>query len=557
MLVPSWLLRAADRRPDHPALTTDEGDLSYRALVSAVDAEAGRLWRAGARCGDHVVLTLPPGRSFVVALHAVLRLGAIAVPLDPALPAEERERRGAAATVEIVAAETPPAEPFAVRPPGPGEPRTGAGGAKGLSEQGDAFVVRPLGADRSRSSDEGAAPELLDDHDLDAPAIVVHTSGTSGPARPIPLTYGNWLWSAIGSAATLGCPPGERWLCAMPLNHVGGLSVLLRSVIAGTTAVVHAGWDTERVLAALTGDEPPTMVSLVPTTLRRLLDAGLRGPAATGGTTGTSSRVDDGREGRVHRLRWVLLGGAAIPAGLLDDAAAADVPVAPTYGMSEATSQIATLGPPLFCTTVRIDDPRGDGRDVASADGDADGHAHAHAHAGDAGDAGGAGDAGDAGEGTADRERGPRPVHPTTDPDVVGEILVRGPTVAAVAAGPDGWLRTGDLGRLDARGHLAVVGRTSDTIISGGENVLPLEVERVLDRLDGVRESAVFGRPDPEWGERVAARLIVDDPASFDIEALRATIRPLLAPHQRPREIELVDALPRTPSGKLLRRALR
>lgn len=510
VLVPSWLLRAADRRPEHAALVTEDGDLSYRELLAAVDAAAERLWRAGTRAGDRVVLELPPGRPFVVALHAVLRLGAVAVPLDPALPAEERGRRSVGATAIVGA-----------------DDAVGAGvGASGPG--GNGFVVRPAGAGEPRTDDPGGgggssdAALLLDHHDLDAPAIVVHTSGTSGPAKPIPLTYGNWLWSAIGSAATLGCPPDERWLGAMPLNHVGGLSVLLRSVIAGTTAVVHRGWDTDRVLSALTGagggrasvgglDARPTMVSLVPTTLRRLLDAGLHGPGAAG-------------LGPAHALRWVLLGGAAIPAGLLEDAAAAGVPVAPTYGMSEATSQIATLGPPLFCTTVRIDDPRGGGRGTDAAHGD---------------------------DGAA------RPVRPTADPDVVGEILVRGPTVAAVAIAPDGWLHTGDLGRLDARGHLAVVGRTSDTIISGGENVLPLEIERVLDRLDGIRESAVFGRPDPEWGERVCARLIVDDPASFDVDALRGAIRPLLAPHQRPREIELVDELPRTSSGKLLRRALR
>ncbi len=487
VLVPSWLLRAADRRPDHAALVTEDGELSYRALRDAVDAEAERLWSAGARRGDRVVLVLPPGRSFVVALHAVLRIGAVAVPLDPRLPDDERARRsaGATVTVGVGASETPPGI------------RSAVGGPTGGKPHGSA----------------SAAPELLDHHDLDAVAIVVHTSGTSGAAKPIPLTYGNWLWSAIGSAATLGGPPDELWLCAMPLNHVGGLSVLLRSVIAGTTAVVHPGWDTDAVLAALTGERRPTMVSLVPTTLRRLLDAGLRGPGAPG-------------SGPVHGLRWVLLGGAAIPAGLLEAAAAADIPVAPTYGMSEATSQIATLGPPLFCTTVAIDDPR-----VADRDGEQT--------AQDGGDCGG------------------RAVRPTATPDVVGEILVRGPTVAAIAVGPDGWLRTGDLGRLDARGHLTVVGRTSDTIISGGENVLPLEVERVLDRCDGVRESAVFGRPDPEWGERVCARLIVDDPDGFDGDALRTTIRPLLAPHQIPREIELVSALPRTPSGKLLRRALR
>lgn len=552
MLVESWLLRAADRRPDHEALSGPGYALTYAELLAEVDDVARALAAAGARRGERVGLVLPPGRGFVVALHAVLRLGAVVVPIDPLLPTEERERRlaGAVLTLGTGAGAGAASEGGAGREGGAGADGRAVCpvGAGKLHASAYAADEAPAAAEAPASDEAPAAvkapaadAELLDHHDLDAPAIVVHTSGTSGPAKAIPLTYGNWLWSAIGSAATLGCPPGERWLCAMPLNHVGGLSVLLRSVIAGTTAVVHEGWDTERVLAALTGEggtgtdgEPvgghaagvpgprPTMVSLVPTTLRRLLDAGLRGTSAVAdGDAGTTPSEGDRP---VHALRWVLLGGAAVPAGLLEDAAAAGVPVAPTYGMSEATSQIATLGPPLFCTTVRIDDPRGRGND---------------------GDAAGADD------------RAARPVHPTTDADVVGEILVSGPTVAATAAGRDGWLRTGDLGRLDERGHLTVVGRTADTIISGGENVLPLEVERVLDRLDGIRESAVFGRPDPEWGERVSVRLIVDDPASFDVEALRATIRPLLAPHQRPRDIEVVGELPRTPSGKLLRRALR
>ncbi|WP_022928524.1 class I adenylate-forming enzyme family protein [Patulibacter americanus] len=446
--VESWLLRSARRRPDHEAFV----GTTYRALAAEVDDAARRLWSAGARPGRRAGLALPPGRPFVVALHGLLRLGAVVVPLDPRLPAAERERRLQGATLAVDAGT-------------------------------DLGALAPA-----------ADAELLDRHDLDAAAIVVHTSGTSGPAKAIPLTYGNWLWSALGSAATLGCPPGERWLCALPLNHVGGLSVLLRSAIAGTTAVVHEGWDTDRVLAELRGElgrPAPTVVSLVPTTLRRLLDAGLRGPG-----TGT---------GEAPALRWVLLGGAAIPGGMLEEAAVAGIPVAPTYGMSEAASQIATLGPPLFCTHVEI----------AGADG-----------------------------------------RPTRTPGVTGEVLVSGPTVCREVVGEDGRLRTGDLGVLDERGHLAIVGRSSDTIITGGENVLPLEVERVLEAQPGVVEAAVFGRPDPEWGERVCARIVPAPGARIDPEELRRHAALHLLRHQLPREIEVVDVLPRTPSGKLLRREL-
>ena len=124
-----------------------------------------------------------------------------------------------------------------------------------------------------------AIPPTLASHDLDAPAILVHTSGTTTKPKPIRLTYGNWLWSALGSAVALGVDPDERWLCTLPLSHVGGLSILLRSAIYGTTAIVHERFETDRVLAALQDPHGPTVVSLVPTTLTRLLDAGLRQPA--------------------------------------------------------------------------------------------------------------------------------------------------------------------------------------------------------------------------------------------------------------------------------------
>ncbi|CAB4925783.1 unannotated protein [freshwater metagenome] len=453
--VESWLLRAARRRPDHEALL----GTTWSALAVEVDEVARRLWAAGARPGEPVGLALGPGRPFVLAVHALGRLGAVVVPLDPRLADAERDRRLAGVPVGA-----------------PGRGRT-------LLVDEDAWAALPAATGDAR---------LLPEHELDDVAIVVHTSGTSGPAKPIGLTYRNWLWSALGSAATLGCPSDERWLCALPLNHVGGLSVLLRSAIAGTTAVVHERWDTDRVLASLAGrlpeeGPPPTMVSLVPTTLRRLLDAGLR-------------RTDD------MALRWVLLGGASIPAGMLEEAADAGVPVAPTYGMSEATSQIATLGPPLFCTTVEI----------AGEDG-----------------------------------------VPTREPGVVGEVLVQGPTVCRAVLGADDRLHTGDLGVLDDRGHLTIVGRSSDTIITGGENVLPLEVERVLEADPAVAEAAVFGRPDREWGERVCARIVPAAGATVDLDALRAAAGVALLRHQVPRELELVDELPRTPSGKLLRRELR
>jgi O-succinylbenzoic acid--CoA ligase len=319
-----------------------------------------------------------------------------------------------------------------------------------------------------------AAPAGVDvraEHELDAPAILVHSSGTTGRPKPIHLTYGNWLWSALGSAVALGVDPDERWLCALPLSHVGGLSILLRSVIYGTTAIVHDRFETDRVLAALRDRDGPTIVSLVPTTLARLLDGGLKDPPA---------------------LRWALLGGAPLPPALLERAAAAGVAVAPTYGLTEACSQVATDGVPLFCTRVRLDED--------------------------------------------------------------GEIVVSGPTVSP-DAGEE--LRTGDLGAWDGERRLRIVGRKADTIVTGGENVAPAEVEGVLEAHPAVAEAGVFGRPDPEWGEAVAALVRLRDGADATTVDLREHCRAGLARFKVPKDIMLVsEPLPRTPSGKLVRREL-
>jgi o-succinylbenzoate---CoA ligase len=237
--------------------------------------------------------------------------------------------------------------------------------------------------------------------------------------------------------------------------------------------VLHPGFDTDLVLDQLM--EPThrvTLVSLVPTMLARLLDAGLHEPPT---------------------LRWALLGGGPIPPALLQRAEAAGVPVAPTYGMTEACSQIATFGWPLTGVEIRISE---------------------------------------------------------------GEILIRGATVAAGSLSDDGWLHTGDLGEFDDRGRLRITGRSSETIVTGGENVAPVEVEEVLQEHPAVAEAGVFGRPDSEWGEALIAVVALRDGASPTPEELRGFCAERLAPFKVPKVVSFAPELPRTVSGKLLRRQL-
>ncbi len=398
----------------HPDRIAIEGP--ERSLTYAELREAAGA-RARAVHASRVALASPVVEEFAIELHACLLAGAAAVPIDLRLsPAEQAQRRAAA----DVTADEPP--------------------------------------------------------DADVPVAVMHTSGTTAAPKRVVLTDSNFLASALGSAVALGLDPAERWLCPMPLTHVGGLSIPIRSAIYATTAVVHGRFDTEAVLNELADPgRRITLVSLVPTMLARLLDSGLQDPPT---------------------LRWALLGGGPIAPALLERARAAGVPVAPTYGMTEACSQIATFGWPLAGVEVR------------------------------------------------------------TDGDGGGEVLVRGPIVSPGAVADDGWLHTGDLGRFDERDRLEIVGRKADTIITGGENVAPTEVEATLLEHPAVADAAVHPRADPEWGEAVIATVVLREGASAPPEELRAHCAARLAAFKVPKTVEFADALPRTQSGKLLRRQL-
>lgn len=425
MLLDAWLARAGANRADVPAVVAAEGTITYRDLDAAAHRVAAALRAAGISPGDRVGLVLAPGLAFARALHGTLRTGAVAVPVDPRLGPDDRSARLAGCVTVI---------------------------------------------DEAAPESDG---EIVVSGDHTTTAIVIHTSGTTSTPKPVELTHANWWWSAAGSAVALGHDPRERWLCAMPLSHVGGLSILLRAMIGGTTAILHPRFDPERIARDLAAPQGPTLISVVPTMLSRLLDAGLQRPSS---------------------LRAALVGGGPIPPALLQRAEAAGVRCITTYGMTEACSQVTTGGPPLFCTRVTI------------ADDD--------------------------------------------------EILVRGPTVAPGTLADDGWLHTGDLGALDERGVLRVTGRATDTIVTGGENVAPAEVEAVLETHPAVAQAAVHSRPDDEWGEAVIATIVLREGMRADADTLRAHVRARLAPFKVPKAMTFAAALPRTPSGKLLRRDL-
>jgi o-succinylbenzoate---CoA ligase len=312
----------------------------------------------------------------------------------------------------------------------------------------------------------------------DGTLAVVYTSGTTGRARGAILSRAAFAAAAELSARNLGWRDDDRWLLALPFAHIGGLSILVRALLAGRTVVLGG----PEVVAR----DRVTLMSLVPAQAARLLEAGWDPPA---------------------HVRAILLGGAAASPALLARAADRGWPILTTYGLTEACSQVATQRP-------------------------------------------GSVNRGDLGCGP-----------PLIDARIIdGEIQVRGPTLldgyldGPAARDGDGWLATGDRGRLDAAGNLHVDGRRDDLIVSGGENVDPLEVERALEEHQAVAAACVVGVPDPTWGQIVAAAVVARAQRGAD---LRSHLDSRLARHKHPRRVVWLDAIPTTPTGKPDRRALR
>jgi O-succinylbenzoic acid--CoA ligase len=339
--------------------------------------------------------------------------------------------------------------------------------------------------------------------DLARDAAVLYTSGTSGRPKGVRLTFGNLWYGAIASALHLGHHRDDLWLAAMPLYHVGGLAILFRGVITGVGVDLHPRFDADRANAAI--DRGATLVSVVPTMLQRMLDVRAAAPWPP-------------------HLRCVLLGGSAAPVELIERCLRDGLPVAPTYGLTETASQVTTLlpdqaarkpgssGVPLPLMDVRISS-----------------------------------------------------VHSTAGSDQPGEIEVRGPTVSPGYLGnvPDepgpaaGWFRTGDVGYLDDDCYLFVVDRRDDLIVSGGENIAPAQIERVLLDHPGVVDVGVVGIPDARWGAVPVAAVVWNGDEPVAETDLLAHCAARLAPFKIPTRWLTLAELPRTVSGKLQRRKLR
>ncbi|MGE6628756.1 o-succinylbenzoate--CoA ligase [Bacillus sp. NPDC077027] len=472
---PNWLLQRAFITPDRVALLWKNEAWTFKELEMEARQLAGKLSHVSLKKGDTVALLMTNRPEMVFMIHACFLLGLKIVLLNCKLTKAERQYQIQDAKVMALLTEK--------------------------KFEDDHILDLPVYTIKSLpSGSPGEAVSVTQTFDVDQTATIMYTSGTTGRPKGVEQTFGNHFHSAISSALNLGLHEEDRWLIALPLFHISGLSALFKSVIYGMTVVLHEKSSVDELKTSI-DTKRVTIISVVQTMLTRLLSTFRECPAS---------------------LRCILLGGGPAPLPMLEECKQKGFPVFQSYGMTETCSQIVTLAPefsvkklgsagkPLFGCELKIQNGQ-----------------------------------------TACR------------PFEHGEILVKGPNVMkgylykdaeTADAFEEGWLKTGDIGYIDDEGFLFVLDRRSDLIISGGENIYPAEIEEALLTHPHVLEAGVTGIPDDKWGEVPVAFLVTDEVVKA--EELYALCQVRLAKYKIPTAFHFVEGLPRNASNKLQRHRL-
>ncbi len=489
----------ADRLADRPALGFGAELLTYAALDERARRTAGALAGLGVARDDVVAVLLHNSLEFVDVMLGADYLGAVFMPLNWRLAPPEVSYivRHAGAVVLV-------SEPELERQIEPVRDELTCSLVRAGGAGGDGW----LGLDEVRAAAEPVAgPERTEPDDL---LRLMYTSGTTARPKGVMITHGNLDAKCLAHIAELGLGREDRGLVAGPLYHVGALDLTFTTLLyLGCYQRILRGFSAPDVLDAIERDRLST-VWLAPAMVKLVLD-------------------DESLPGRdLTSMRVIIDGGEKMPLPLIDRLLASfpGAWFADAYGLTETVSgdtflnkgqerhKLGSVGKPVFNVDLRV--VRADGREAAAGE--------------------------------------------------EGEIVIRGPKVSVgywrdpeetARAHRDGWFHTGDVGVFDEDGYLYVVDRLKDMIVSGGENVASLELERVLYEHAAVAEAAVVGRPHERWGEVPVAFVVLRDGAELDEDELLAFCRERLASFKTPKAVTFVEVLPRNPSGKVLKRELR
>ena len=488
--------RSARHFPDRPAIIFGERTITYRELDRAVNRTAHGLRELGVGTGDRVALFLPNIPEFPVSYLAVQKLGAIAVSVNARLTTEELRyvlEDSGAKVLLTTEGLFAQARPLVGELPALRHVVVCEGAVPGHR------TLEQLGAGQ---------PDALRALDLerDAPAAILYTSGTTGRQKGATLSHGNVVSNMHGVQHCLRTDPTDRLLLFLPLFHCFGQNFVMNAGLnAGAALVLHRRFDAQAVLASIEA-HGVTVFLAVPTVYIGLLGAGT--PPE-----------------RLASIRFYFSAAATLPVDVAEQwRRRFGRPIHEGYGLTETSPFAAfnheydprpgTVGEPIENVEMRVLDENG-----------------AEVPAGS-----------------------------------WGEIAIRGPNVMlgywnrpeeTARALREGWFRTGDIGYVDDAGYFHLVDRSKDMINSAGLKIWPREVEEVLYRHPAVGECAVVGAPDPLKGEVVKAFIAVRRDARLDADEVVAFCRVSMAAYKVPRIVQFVEELPKSPTGKILKRVLR
>ncbi|NMD72126.1 o-succinylbenzoate--CoA ligase [Bacillus sp. DNRA2] len=486
--IPNWLKKRAFLTPERPALIFENETLTFQDTYNRAIDMSKKLAAISIKHGDFVGVLLRNHYDTVIIFYALQMLGATAVILNNRLTGEELawqledskctsliSEDQFSTTLDLLNAKQPSYQIW--------------------TKQQLLSLEQP-----------NIETDLREEFILDEVCSIMYTSGTTGFPKGVIQTYGNHWWSAIGSVLNLGLTDKDIWLCNMPLFHISGYSILIRSVVYGMPILLHDGFNERKVIDDIRTYQV-TIMSVVAASLSRIVK-------------------ELGSERLSEQFRCMLLGGGPASLSLLDSCKNSGIPVFQTYGMTETASQIVTLSPvdsirklgsagkPLFPAQLKI--VNRDGLELS-----------------------------------ANEE---------------GEIVVKGPNVTpgylyreteTAEKICDSWLHTGDIGYVDEEGFLYVLDRRADLIISGGENIYPAEIEGVLLSHEAIAEAGVVGVDDEKWGQVPVAFVVREAGKAVTEAELLAYCQQKIANYKIPKKIMFTDSLPRNASNKLMRRSLR
>jgi fatty-acyl-CoA synthase len=485
--------RNAAFAPDKAAIHFAGAALTYAGLAHRI-ADTARALKSqlGIGRGDRVAILAANHPDYLVLLYACARLGALMVPLNWRLAVPEQVYILCDASVKALLVE----QVFApvIAPLAEALPDVRIVGLDFAPEQGTLLAALLDGA-----SGDGRSPHV----DTASPLLIVYTSGTTGHPKGAVLRQEALVWNAVMSQHMHDMTAADHVLTVLPMFHVGGLNIQTTPALQlGATVTLHPRFAPEATLDAIERDRP-TLTVLVPATIQAVIEH------------------PRWAETPLDSLRCMTTGSTQVPQRLVDAFTERNVPVLQVYGATE-TCPVAVYTrltgdwrrpsstglPGLVCEAKVVDDAGSE-----------------------------------------------------ADPGVAGEVLVRGPNVffeywgnaaATAEALREGWYHSGDVGTRDADGHFFIHDRKKNMIISGGENIYPAEVERVLYQHPGIAEAAVIGRPDARWQEVPVAYIVrrAGAAAAEPVE-IEAFCLANLARYKVPREYAFVDSLPRNAMGKV------